>query len=143
MPSRFRLTLQREPREQLQRDCLPEVPPAGLKLSTCSPHPLLYFRDDEGEERALGQCVAEDDLKRRLRTAQKNALGVPVSATGEGILCGAVDGNGGTAALSVCPPDRPICARSSDQRFCFCLADETGAKSHNATSNPNNCMCIC
>ncbi|CEM32985.1 unnamed protein product [Vitrella brassicaformis CCMP3155] len=89
----------------------------------------------------FGQCVYEDNVRERLKRQQTDALttdeetagNVTASAENQSQLCGAPSGVNrtditdlGTAALGSCPSEKPLCARTSDSRFCYCINLEDG-----------------
>ncbi|CEL97869.1 unnamed protein product [Vitrella brassicaformis CCMP3155] len=123
-------------------DCQPAVLPRGEIAAACEANALLPIVDDP-DLGNFGQCFFENTTRRLLKEQQTDALTTDeetagdVSASGENqsIICGepsvVEDGNItaaalGTAALGSCPSDKPICARTSDSRFCYCIEEEVG-----------------
>ncbi|CEL97871.1 unnamed protein product [Vitrella brassicaformis CCMP3155] len=109
--------------------------------SSCEANALLPIVDnpDLGN---FGQCFYEDIAQEDLKEQQEYALNnedsdtfgnVTATSGNQSIICGEPSGvtgtnitDLGTAALGSCPSDKPICARTSDSRFCYCIEEEVG-----------------
>ncbi|CEL97850.1 unnamed protein product [Vitrella brassicaformis CCMP3155] len=122
-------------------DCQPAVLPRGEIAAACEANALLPIVDNITLGN-FGQCFYENTTRRLLKEQQTDALNnedsdtfgnVTATSGNQSIICGEPSGvNGtnitdlGTAALGSCPSDKPICARTSDSRFCYCIEEEVG-----------------
>ncbi|CEM33033.1 unnamed protein product [Vitrella brassicaformis CCMP3155] len=143
------------PSAEASKDCLPPVNPllqlpgfpgSDKPLSRCEPNALLPIVDHP-ERGNFGQCLYNENAELLLQIQQEIALNdnlnnsrssdtagdVTASGENQSILCGQPSGVNrtditdlGTAALGSCPSDKPICARTSESRFCYCIKDDRG-----------------
>ncbi|CEL97828.1 unnamed protein product, partial [Vitrella brassicaformis CCMP3155] len=122
-------------------DCQPAVFPDGEIFSSCEANALLPIVDDP-DLGNFGQCFYEDNAQEDFKEQQSFALNdedsdtagdVTATSGNQSIICGEPSGVNrtnitdlGTAALGSCPSDKPICARTFDSRFCYCIEEEVG-----------------
>ncbi|CEL99377.1 unnamed protein product [Vitrella brassicaformis CCMP3155] len=127
----------------VNKDCNPPGRRRGGSPVVCVPNILLFFDEDSDDDdplegKAFGKCVPTSALTEAFKKAQTAGLAafapdpgepavVDAQGIGQSILCGQLNEDGtGTAALGGCPEEAPICAKTSDRRFCYCITADIG-----------------